>query len=114
MVKKTSLEVLAKELFASLYRKAEDRTLARRALDAELPVMPLCDVFYYRKPESRAAELAAPGLVYPVEALEYARYIRRRDADAGIHDITRHEAIFPGRAHDDAPAGRGVLDCGVG
>jgi len=44
-------------------------------------------MLYDSKPKARAAEITAPGLIDPIETLEYPRYIRGGYADAGILDL---------------------------
>ena len=60
--------------------------LAGVAFEVYAAVMVLHGMLHYRKPQARAAGFLGAALVRTVEALEHARLILGRDADARIGD----------------------------
>src|SRR5882672_3132018 len=66
--------------------KMELRTLAHFALDPDAAAVNFDKMFGDGKPQPCTADFAGTGHVDAVEALEDARLVRLRDADAGVRN----------------------------
>src|ERR1043165_951739 len=78
---------------SSRQEEKERRTAPGLALDTYVATMSAHDVLHNRQPEACAAQLARAGLVNAVKALEQARQVLSRDANARIGDTEFHPAL---------------------
>ena len=80
------------------------------AFDPHAAAMHFDEVLGDGEAKTGAARFAGAGRVHAVEALEDARLVGGRNANAGIRDSENHALILQLGAEDDFAAGQRVLD----
>src|SRR5260370_16020072 len=87
----------------------ELRTLTHFALDPDAAAVNFDKVLGNGEPQPGAADFAGTGHIDAVEALEDARLVRLRDADAGIRNRESYFGAFRPSADQNLAARRRVL-----